>query len=179
MTATEVPALLANRVLAGGAGLARTLLARAPHLALDWAQRQRSRFEAHDSLGRRIAVVLPRGRVLRGGDVLVLADGSLLRVLAAAEPLLKVTVHPGHGNVLDLMRAAYHLGNRHVALQLAPDHLKLERDPVLADLLRQLHLEVCEVEEPFEPEAGAYGAHTHRHTHATHTHHHPTAAGHR
>lgn len=158
--------LLATRVLPRGGGLARALLARAPALVLDWAQRQRSRFEATDTLGRRIGVVLPRGTVLRGGDALVLTDGGVLRVEAAPEPLLRVTTCPQHGTPLDLLRAAYHLGNRHVALQLAPDHLQLERDPVLADLLRGLHLDVTEVEAPFEPEAGAYGHPGHAHPHA-------------
>lgn len=167
---------LATRVLPGGGGLARALLARAPALELDWAQRQRSRFEARDALGRRIAVVLPPGRVLRGGDALVLEDGSILRVQAAAEPLLRVTPCPQHGTPLDLLRAAYHLGNRHVALELAADHLKLERDHVLADLLRRQHLVVTEVEEPFEPEAGAYG-HRHAHTHG-HSHDHAHDHGH-
>ena len=170
MASTASTTLLATRVLPRGGGLARTLLARAPALVLDWAQRQRSRFEASDTLGRRIGVVLPRGTVLRGGDALVLADGGLLRVEAAPEPLLRVAPCPRHGTPLDLLRAAYHLGNRHVALQIGPDHLQLERDPVLADLLRGLHLDVTEVEAPFEPEAGAYGHHGHAHPHG-HGHH--------
>ncbi|MCX7814197.1 MAG: urease accessory protein UreE [Tepidimonas ignava] len=163
------PPLLASRLIPGGAGLARTLLARAPVLELEWTWRQRSRFEARDSQGRRIAVLLPRGSVMRDGDVLVLTDGGLLCVRAAVEPLLKVTTCAEHGTPLDLLRAAYHLGNRHVALQLHADHLKLERDHVLADLLRQMHLTVTEVEEPFEPEFGAYGGPAH-HRHDGHVH---------
>jgi urease accessory protein len=70
------------------------------------------------------------------------------------------------------MRAAYHLGNRHVPIELQPDHLKIEPDHVLADLLRAMHLKVAEVSEPFEPEAGAYGQHaTHGHAHHDHSHH--------
>ncbi|TSE30230.1 Urease accessory protein UreE 1 [Tepidimonas thermarum] len=176
--------LLATRVLPRGGGLAPALLTRAPALVLDWAQRQRSRFEATDTLGRRVGVVLPRGTVLRGSDALVLTNGDLLRVEAAPEPLLRVTPCPQHGTPGDLLRAAYHLGNRHVALQIAADHLQLERDHVLADMLRGLHLDVTEVEAPFEPETGAYGHHgsTHRHGHGHDHEHDPIASvdnGHR
>ena len=88
------------------------------------------------------------------------------------------------------MRAAYHLGNRHVPIELQPDHLKIEPDHVLADMLRSQHLTVTEVREPFEPEGGAYGQHSgghshahggraHDHDHAAHDHHgHEHAAGH-
>jgi len=73
-----------------------------------------------------------------------------------------------HGSAFDLLRAAYHLGNRHVALELKPDHLKLEPDHVLVDMLRQMHLIVSEQAAPFEPETGAYaaGAHAHGHDHS-------------
>ncbi len=77
------------------------------------------------------------------------------------------------------MRAAYHLGNRHVQIELKPDHLKIEPDHVLADMLRAMHLIVNEVEEGFEPEGGAYAAgghgHEHRHDHG-HAHDHKPAA---
>jgi urease accessory protein len=68
-----------------------------------------------------------------------------------------VRICPEHGNSADLIRAAYHLGNRHVALDIRPDRLLLEPDPVLAALLRRMHLTVAEVDAPFEPEGGAYG----------------------
>jgi urease accessory protein len=67
------------------------------------------------------------------------------------------------------MRAAYHLGNRHVPIELQPDHLKIEPDHVLADMLRSMHMTVVEADLPFEPEGGAYGGHV---TNDGHSHHH-------
>jgi len=157
-----------------GAGLAQALLRRAPTVVLDWDVRQKSRFECVDSTGQRLGVFLPRGTLLRGGDVLVALDGTLLRVVAAPQTLLRVTPCPLHGQPSDLLRAAYHLGNRHVPVELRPDHLQFEPDHVLADMLRQMHLQVEAVEDAFEPEAGAYGEHpTLGHAHGpSHIHHH-------
>ncbi len=168
--------LTINKLIPQGRGLAAVLLKRAATVELDWDVRQKSRFDATDSLGRGLGVFLPRGSSVRGGDVLVAEDGSLVQVKAAPQHVLKVTACATHGSAFDLTRAAYHLGNRHVALQLAPDHLKLEPDHVLADLLRQMHLTVVEVQEPFDPEAGAYASegvagHSHGHGHADHKGH--------
>ena len=80
--------LIASKLIAGGRGLAGALLRRAPTVALDWDTRQKSRFEAIDTGGRRIGVFLPRGVTVRGGDVLVGDDGSLVRVQALAQPIL-------------------------------------------------------------------------------------------
>ncbi len=171
--------LTVNKRIAGGRGLAAALLRRAASVELDWDTRARSRIDVDDSLGRRLGIFLPRGQVLRGGDVLVAEDGSLVRVVAAPQPVLVVRHCPRHGSAFDLLRAAYHLGNRHVSLELQPDHLKVEPDPVLADMLRGLHLLVDATEAPFEPEAGAYAAagghgHAHgRHDHHRHDHDHP------
>jgi urease accessory protein len=154
-----------------GAGLAPVLLKRAATLSLDWDTRQKSRFGATDGQGREVAVLLTRGTVLRGGDVLVGEDGSLLRIEAAAQPVLQVRHCSSHGSPFDLMRAAYHLGNRHVPLELQPTLLQFEPDAVLADMLRQQHLIVTEAQAAFEPEAGAYGqgghgqGHAHEHSH--------------
>lgn len=186
--------LQVSKLVPQGKGLAPVLMRRAATVTLDWDVRQKSRFDAESSDGRRVGVFLPRGTVVRGGDVLVTQDGSLLRVIAAAQPVLKVTActvhHHGHAHdpAFDLMRAAYHLGNRHVPIELRPDHLKIEPDHVLADLLRTMHLNVAEVREPFEPEGGAYAAghghhhgndHSHGHDHHGHDHghgHHPAHA---
>lgn len=179
--------LTINKLIPGGRGLAAVLLKRAPSVELDWDTRQKSRFDATDSSGRSIGVFLPRGTVVRGGDVLVAEDGSLVRVLAASQPVLRVTHCTHHGSPFDLLRAAYHLGNRHVQLELKPDHLQLEPDHVLADMLRQMHLIVSEANAPFEPESGAYAAaapaaaahsHAHDHGHAHHGHDHGHAHGH-
>jgi len=163
--------LTVSRCLPGGHGLASALVRRAATVELDWDVRQKSRFEATDSQGRRLGVFLPRGTVVRGGDVLVVEDGSLVRVVAAAQAVLKVTHCADHGLPFDLLRAAYHLGNRHVPVELQPDHLKLEPDHVLAAMLRGMHLVVQEVQEPFEPEGGAYAA-GHGHPHGPHGHDH-------
>ena len=168
--------LICSKRMPLGKGLAKVLVQRAPSVTLDWDTRQKSRFEAIDSSGRRLGVFLPRGTVVRGGDVLVAEDGSLALVTAAAQKVLRITACAEHGSPFDLMRAAYHLGNRHVPIELQPDHLKIEPDHVLAELLRSMHMTVIEVEEPFEPEGGAYGdnammGHEHGHTHA-HSHEH-------
>ena len=155
--------LTANKLMPQGGGLAPVLLKRAATVELDWDVRQKSRFDATDSQGRQIGVFLPRGTAVRGGDVLVAEDGSLVRVIAAPQPVLRITHCTAHGTPFDLTRAAYHLGNRHVPIELKPDHLKIEPDHVLADMLRSMHLIVVAVEEAFEPEGGAYGSHEHSH----------------
>ncbi len=161
--------LQTSKLIAQGAGLAAALLKRASTLELDWDTRQKSRFEATDSAGRTLGVFLPRGAVVRGGDVLVADDGSLVRVVAAPQAVLKITHCTNHGTPYDLIRAAYHLGNRHVPIELKPDHLKIEPDHVLAEMLRAMHLIVHAVDEAFEPENGAYasGGHGHSHDHET------------
>ena len=165
--------LTANKLIAQGQGLASALLKRASSVELDWDIRQKSRFEALDSSGRQIGVFLARGTVVRGGDVLVAEDGSLIKVVAAPQAVLKITHCQNHGSPYDLIRAAYHLGNRHVPIELKPDHLKIEPDHVLADMLSAMHLIVNAVDEPFEPENGAYatGGHHHGgHGHSDHDH---------
>ena len=150
------PMLHVNKRIAQGRGLAPPLLRRAASVELDWDTRGKSRFDATDSAGRHLGIFLPRGQVLRGGDVLVAEDGSLVRVVAAAQTVLRITACAAHGTAPDLARAAYHLGNRHVALEVQAGHLQIEPDPVLAEMLLALHLTVVELSAPFEPEAGAY-----------------------
>ena len=173
--------LTANKLMPQGRGLAPVLLKRAATIELDWDIRQKSRFDATDSQGRQIGVLLPRGTAVRGGDVLVAEDGSLVRVIAAPQPVLRITHCTAHGTPFDLTRAAYHLGNRHVPIELKPDHLKIEPDHVLADMLRSMHLIVVAVDEAFEPEGGAYGSHEHSHGHGHdhhgHDHHHGHSHG--
>ena len=123
---------------------------RAATIELDWDTRQKSRFDAVDSQGRRIGVFLPRGRIVRGGDVLVAEDGSLIAVEAQAQPVLVVTPC-AHGSPLDLLRAAYHLGNRHVPLEVSADRLQLEPDHVLAEMLRRMGLSVATTRGPSSP----------------------------
>ena len=162
--------LIVSKLMVQGAGLAPVLLKRANSVELDWDVRQKSRFDATDSANRQLGVFLPRGTLLRGGDVLVAEDGSLIKVVASAQKILCIQVDRNHGTPFDLIRAAYHLGNRHVPIELKPDHLKIEPDHVLADMLRAMHLIVTEVETAFEPEGGAYSAQPHIHGGHNHTH---------
>ena len=165
--------LQVSKCIPQGQGLAPVLLKRASTAELDWDVRQKSRFDATDSLGRALGIFLPRGTAVRGGDVLLAEDGSLINVVAAPQSVLKITHCTEHGTPYDLIRAAYHLGNRHVPIELKPDHLKIEPDHVLADMLRAMHLIVAAVDEAFEPENGAYatgghtGGHHHGHDHGS------------
>lgn len=127
-------------------------------LVLAFDRRQKSRQLARLESGEEVGVALPRGAVLRGGDLVVATDGRVIEVVAPPEPLLHVTC----GSPEALARAAYHLGNRHVPVQVGVGWLRLAADHVLEEMLTGLGARVAPVEEPFEPEAGAYGAH-HRH----------------
>ncbi len=181
-TATIPTMKTANKLIPQGRGLAAPLLKRAQSVALDWDTRQKSRFECKAEGVDAVGVFLPRGTVVRGGDLLVCEDGSLVKVVAAPQAVLRITACASHGNAFDLMRAAYHLGNRHVAIELQPSHLQIEPDHVLAGMLRAMHLDVEAVDAPFEPEAGAYAAghgHAHEHGHGHgHEHAHAHTGGH-
>ena len=171
--------LIVNKILPQAQGLAAALLRRASTVELSWDLRQKSRFDAVDSAGRQLGFMLPRGTLLRGGDVAVVEDGSLLRVQAAPQAVLVVRTCPEHGTPRDLLRAAYHLANRHVPLELQADHLKLEPDHVLAEMLQSMHLVVTEEQGAFEPEGGAYAAAAHAHGHGHgHDHAHGHGQGH-
>ena len=163
-----------SKLISQGHGLAPVLLKRAATVELDWDVRQKSRFDATDSQGRQLGVFLPRGTLVRGGDVLVTEDGALVKVIAAKQPVLVITPCAEHGSPFDLVRAAYHLGNRHVPIELKPDHLKIEPDHVLAEMLRAMHLIVKAQDAAFEPEGGAYASGGHSHGHG---HDHAPAAG--
>jgi urease accessory protein len=122
-------------------------------LKLPFELRQRSRLRTRLESGEEVAVVLPRGEVLRGGDLVSASDGRVIEVLGAPEKLLHVTC----ATPSELARAAYHLGNRHVPVQVGDGFLRLAADHVLAAMLSRMGAQVVEVEAPFEPEAGAYG----------------------
>ncbi|MEC4818741.1 MAG: urease accessory protein UreE [Scytonema sp. PMC 1069.18] len=128
-------------------------------LALSAEERTRSRYRVETQDGQPVFLRLPRGTVLRDGDLL--QDGtnsSLIRIIAKPEPVLTVIAQ----NPLDLLRAAYHLGNRHIPVEIKVDYLRLSPDSVLRAMLEQLGLKVIEEIVPFQPEIGAY-----RHHHAT------------
>ncbi|NSX18016.1 urease accessory protein UreE [Cupriavidus taiwanensis] len=149
-----------DKLLAAPHGIASVLVRRAPKLVLPFGDRSKSRLRAVLDNGADAALFLPRGTVLRGGDLLVAQDGSLVEVQAAAESVLEVRAQDPHA----LMRAAYHLGNRHTPVEIGRDYLRLEYDAVLADMLRRLGVRAERADLPFEPEAGAYGG-GHKHGH--------------
>ncbi|MEG5066027.1 urease accessory protein UreE [Microcoleus sp. B3-A4] len=119
--------------------------------------RTRSRHGFETNTGERLHLSLPRGTVLRDRDLLQSEDGSCL-VLVSAKPEPVLTARAS--SPLLLMRAAYHLGNRHVAVEIADNYLRLSPDSVLHGMLEKMGLEVTEEIVPFQPEMGAYG-HSH------------------
>lgn len=133
-------------------------------LEIPFEIREKSRFIARARSGEDVGVALDRGRVLRGGDMLISEEGTLLRIVAANETVSTVDAPEARA----LARAAYHLGNRHVALQVGESFVRYRHDHVLDDMIRGLGLDVRVEEAPFEPEPGAYGhasSHTHAHRH--------------
>jgi urease accessory protein len=122
-------------------------------LILPFELRQRSRSRVKLESGEEAVLALERGSVLRGGDCLQADDGRIVRVVAAAEETLKIE----SPSVRELTRAAYHLGNRHVALEIGEGLLRLAYDPVLARMLEGLGAATVKEFAPFEPEVGAYG----------------------
>ena len=131
-------------------------------LILPFAERSRSRLRAVLDNGEEAGLFLERGSILRHGDLLLSDDGRVIQVEAAPESVS--TVHTDNG--LMLARASYHLGNRHVALQIGAGWLRYCHDHVLDDMLRGFGLEVTIELAPFEPEGGAYVAASHAHAHS-------------
>jgi urease accessory protein len=139
-------------------------------LTLPFELRQKSRLKAKLDDGTEIGLMLTRGGLLRGGDLLCAENGLAIKVVAAAESVSKVT----HADPLMLARACYHLGNRHVPLQITTDYLCYTHDHVLDEMVIGLGLNVECATAPFEPEGGAYGGghrhgddepHSHSHSH--------------
>lgn len=126
-------------------------------LPLTAEDRTRSRHRFTTTDGQPVMLHLPRGTVLQDGDMLRSDGGDLVRVVAKPEPVLTVTATSS----LALLQAAYHLGNRHVPLEITAAYLRLSPDPVLQDLLQHRGLTVTESTQPFQPEAGAYASHAH------------------
>jgi len=130
-------------------------------LKLPFGERSKSRLLALLDNGEEAGLFLERGSVLRQGDLLLADDGRVIAVEAASETVS--TVHTD--DAVMLARASYHLGNRHVALQIGSGWLRYQHDHVLDDMLRGFGLEVRVDEAPFEPEGGAYVAANHSHAH--------------
>ena len=131
-------------------------------LVLPYDARRKSRQRVTLASGEELGYVLPSGTVLRDGDRLLTGNGLVIEVEAAPEVLLEVR----SGDTLLLGRAAYHLGNRHVPVQLGKRFLRFQPDHVLAEMLEGLGCPVSDVEAPFDPEGGAYDAHAHGDEHA-------------
>lgn len=122
-------------------------------LCLTAEERTRSRHRFQTQAGQDVLLQLPRGTILQAGDILHAADGiAIAQVIAKSEPVLTVTAT----SELDLLRAAYHLGNRHVPLEITASYLRLSPDSVLQLMLEHLGLSVRKESLPFYPEAGAY-----------------------
>lgn len=131
-------------------------------LTLPFQSRSKSRLRTTLDGGEEVGLVLDRGSVLRGGDLLIADDGRVVEVVAAPEAVSTVR----SDDPWQLARASYHLGNRHVALQIGQGWVRYQHDYVLDDMVRGLGLQVTVEEAPFEPEGGAYGtAHPHSHAH--------------
>jgi urease accessory protein len=160
-------------------------------LRLPFEQRQKSRLHTKLASGEEVALMLPRGEVLRGGDLVTASDGRIIEVVAEIERL----AHIECDNPRALARAAYHLGNRHVPVEVAEGYLRIALDRVLEEMLKGLGAKVSHIEAAFEPEAGAYGGghqhgemghggkihefgEPHDHDHHGHDHHHDHAHDH-
>jgi urease accessory protein len=129
----------------------------AGQLRLPFERRQKSRQRATLASGEEVAIDLPRGQVLRGGDRVVASDGRVIEVVAQPERVLHVECETPRA----LVSAAYHLGNRHTPVQVGDAWLRVAYDHVLERMLLGMGAKVEVLDAPFEPEAGAYGAHHH------------------
>ncbi|EEY5167684.1 urease accessory protein UreE [Escherichia coli] len=124
--------------------------------------RVKSRIKVTLNDGRQAGLLLPRGLLLRDGDILSNENGDeFIKVIAADEALSVVRC----ADPFMLAKACWHLGNRHVPLQIMPGELRYHHDHVLDDMLRQFGLDVDFAHLPFEPEAGAYASKSHAHNH--------------
>lgn len=127
-------------------------------VVLTYDERQKSRYKTTTTCGKELGWFIERGTVLQDRDLLQSKTGEQIKVIAAAEAVSEVRSQ----NPLLLTRAAYHLGNRHVPLQIGSGFLRYLRDHVLDDMVRGLELEVHHEKQPFQPENGAYhGQHQH------------------
>ena len=153
-------------------------------VVLDFDDRHRRRMAMTGTRGLEFLLDLENAVALRGGDALVLEDGRLVEIVAAAEPLLEIRGHdPQH-----LFRLAWHLGNRHLPTQIMGKALRIRRDHVIEAMVKGLGARVIEIEAPFDPEGGAYAgeghahtaheAHDHAHGHSPHDHDHHHGHGH-
>jgi urease accessory protein len=160
--------LRADRVIAAGAWSGEP----ADSVVLDFDERYRRRFVMTGVGGLAFLLDLPEAAMLRGGDGLKLEDGRIVEVVAAPEPLAEIRA----ADALGLMRVAWHLGNRHLAVELMPKALRIRSDAIIEEMAKGLGASVIPLEAPFNPEGGAYvkaeeAAHGHGHGHDDGHHH--------
>ena len=142
-------------------------------VTLDADERRRRRVVLSGERGTRFLLDLPKATALHDGDGLVLEDGGIVRIVGRAEPLVEIAAANAH----ELARLAWHIGNRHIDVQIAGDRLRIRRDHVIEDMLRGLSARLTPVEAAFDPEHGAYDLYGHAHGH-THSHEHGHAHSH-
>ena len=147
-------------------------------VVLEFDDRHRRRIAMTGVGGLEFLLDLPDAVMLRSGDALQLEDGRLVEVVAAPEPLAEVRA----GDAASLARLAWHIGNRHLPVQIMSKSLRIRRDHVIADMLRGLGAKVIEIDAPFDPEGGAYASHVatqgHDHHDHDHGHKHDASCGH-
>lgn len=135
-------------------------------IVLDAHDRHRRRVVLTGEHGTTFLLDLPQAVALHDGDGLVLDDGAIVRIVGRPEPLVEVVAATAH----ELARLAWHIGNRHIDVQIAGDRLRIRRDHVIEDMLRGLGARLSMIEAPFDPEHGAYH-HGHNHSHGDGHHH--------
>jgi len=135
-------------------------------VTLDAHERHRRRIVLTGERGTTFMLDLPQATALRDGDGLVLDDGAIVRVAGRPEPLVEIAATNGH----ELARLAWHIGNRHIDVQIAGDKLRIRRDHVIEDMLRGLGARLSMIEAAFDPEQGAYAQGHHGHEHHGHEH---------
>ncbi len=124
-------------------------------IALDAHERHRRRIVLTAERGTTFLLDLPQATALRDGDGLLLDDGAIVRIAGRREPLVEITA----AGASELARLAWHIGNRHIDVQVVGDRLRIRRDHVIEDMLRGLGARVTPIEAPFDPEGGAYAHH--------------------
>src|SRR6476659_3190557 len=137
-------------------------------VTLDFAARHRRRIRLTTDQGEDVLLDLPKAIAMTDGDALQLEDGRLLRVRAEAETVVEVR----HKDPNQLMRLAWHLGNRHLPTEIRNQVLRIRPDRVIEDMLHRFEADLVKVQAPFQPEGGAYSGHGHHHNHDDSGHHH-------
>ena len=140
----------------------------ADSLTLDFDARHRRRIRLTADEGEDVLLDLPKAVAMADGDGLLLDDGRWLKVQAAAEPIVEVR----HKDPNQVVRLAWHLGNRHLPTEIRNHVLHIRPDHVIENMLRRFGADLVNVRAPFQPEGGAYGGHSYHHSHDEHEHHH-------